>query len=53
MDIGNIRFQEDGTALVAVSFYLGSTGAGGRTYVVERIGDNWQVIGDTGFIWIS
>ena len=51
--LGNIHFQEDGTALVSGGIYFANLGAGGRTYILERIDGTWQITGDTGTIWIS
>ena len=51
--LGNIHFQEDGTALVSGGIYFANLAAGGRTYIVERIDGVWQIVGDTGKIWIS
>ena len=46
--LGNIHFQEDGSALVSASIYIANLAAGGLTYIVERIDGIWQVVGDTG-----
>lgn len=51
--LGNIHFQEDGTALVSGSISFANLGAGGRTYIVEKIGNIWEITGDTGTTWIS
>ena len=51
--LGNTYLQGDGTVQVAASLYFASEGGGGRTYIVERVDGVWQVIGDTGKIWIS
>lgn len=51
--LGNIHFQEDGTAFVRGSIYTGNLGAEGRIYIVERIGGAWQIVGDTGMAWMS
>ena len=51
--LGNIHFQEDGSALVSASIYIANLAASGRTYIVERVDGVWQVVGDTGTCWIS
>ena len=51
--LGNIYFQEDGTALVSASIYFANLNASGRTYIVEQVNSTWWVVGDTGTIWIS
>ena len=51
--LGNIHFQEDGTAFVSASIYIANLAASGRTYIVERIDGVWQIVGDTGMMWIS
>ncbi|GAI48885.1 unnamed protein product, partial [marine sediment metagenome] len=51
--LGNIHFQEDGTALVSASRYIANLAAIGMTYIVERVDGVWQVVGDTGRGWIS
>ncbi|HID77415.1 MAG TPA: hypothetical protein EYP56_15650 [Planctomycetaceae bacterium] len=51
--LGNIHFQEDGSALVSASLYFANLGALGKTYIVERVDGLWQVVGTTGVEWIS
>jgi hypothetical protein len=51
--LGNIHFQEDGTALVSARIYISTLSGGGRTYIVEQVNSTWWVVGDTGTIWIS
>jgi ABC-2 type transport system permease protein len=51
--LGNIHFQEDGSALVSAKLYFSMLGATGKTYVLEQVGGSWQVTGDTGVQWIS
>lgn len=51
--LGSIRLQEDGTVHVEGSLYFANLGAGGRTYVLERVNGEWRVTGDTGVMWIS
>ncbi len=51
--LGNVHFQEDGSALVSASIYIANLAAGGLTYVVERIDGVWQVVGDTGVRWMA
>lgn len=51
--LGNLHRQEDGSVQVPASLYFSALGAGGRTYVVEKVDGAWQVTGDTGFEWIS
>jgi len=51
--LGNTYLQEDGTVQVAASIYFASTGAGGTTYIIDRVEGMWQIIGRTGVSWIS
>lgn len=51
--LGNTYLQGGGTVQVAASIYFAAEGGGGRTYIVGRGDGVWQVIGDTGRIWIS
>jgi len=51
--LGNVHFQEDGSALVSASLYIAPLAATGKTYVLARQEDGWLVIGDTGVQWIS
>ena len=51
--LGNVHFQEDSSALVSASIYIANLAAGGRTYIVKQVDGIWQVVGDTGVIWIS
>jgi len=51
--LGNVHFQEDGSAFVSASIYIASLAAGGLTYIVERIDGAWQVVGDTGVRWMA
>ncbi len=51
--VGNIYLQEDDKVQIAGSIYFSSEGAGGRTYIVEKVDDVWRITGDTGVTWIS
>ena len=51
--LGNIHIRQDGSVLVSASLYFAMLGAGGRTYVLERMDGVWQVTGNTGVQWIS
>lgn len=51
--LGNIHIQEDNSVLVPASLYVATEGAGGRTYVLEKVDGVWQVTGDTGGQWIK
>jgi hypothetical protein len=51
--VGNIYLQKDGKVLVAASIYFSSEGAGGMTYIIEKIDDTWRITGNTGATWIS
>lgn len=51
--LGNIQEQPDGKIYVAASIYFASLGAGGQTYVLEKVGDTWQITGNTGTQWMS
>ena len=51
--LGNVHFQEDGSAFVSASIYIANLAAGGLTYIAERIDGTWQVVGDTGVRWMA
>ena len=51
--LGNVHFQKDESALVSASIYIANLAAGGLTYIVERIDNAWQVVGDTGVRWMA
>lgn len=51
--LGNIHPQPDGSLLVSGSLYFSSLGAGGRTYILKLVDGSWQIVGDTGVVWIS
>ena len=51
--LGNIHPQPDGSLLVSASLYFSSLGAGGRTYILKLMDGAWQIVGDTGVVWIS
>jgi ABC-2 type transport system permease protein len=51
--LGNVHFQEDGSALISAKLYFSMLGATGKTYVLEQVDGSWQVTGDTGGGWIS
>jgi len=51
--LGNVHFQEDGSAFVSASIYIANLAAGGLTYIVERMDNTWQVVGDTGVRWMA
>lgn len=51
--VGNIYVEKEGKVQVAASIYFSSEGAGGRTYIVEKVDDIWRITGDTGVTWIS
>ncbi len=51
--LGNIHPEEDGAALVSTSLYVAPLAATGKTYVLKKVDDHWQVTGDTGVQWIS
>jgi hypothetical protein len=51
--LGNIHFENANKGLVSASYYIAPLGAGGRTYIVEKIDGVWTVTGDTGFVWMS
>ena len=51
--LGNLHLQEDGSVHVSGSIYVASLAAGGRTYVVEKVGRTWRVTGHTGSVWMS
>jgi hypothetical protein len=51
--LGNINFENANKALVPASYYLAPLGAGGRTYIVEKVDGVWTVTGFTGSVWMS
>jgi hypothetical protein len=51
--LGNIYPKEDGSVQAAGSIYIANLAAGGTTYVLEKNGDFWEVIGHAGPIWMS
>ena len=51
--VGNIMPQPAGRVQVAGSIYIANLAAGGTTYVLEKQGTAWTVIGNTGSQWIS
>ncbi|MFC2062516.1 carboxypeptidase-like regulatory domain-containing protein [Chloroflexota bacterium] len=51
--LGNVHFQEDGSALVSASIYIANLAAGGLTYIVEHIDSAWIVVGNTGVLWMA
>lgn len=51
--LGNTYLKDDKTVQVASSIYFASTGAGGMTYVIEKIDGVWKITGNTGVRWIS
>jgi ABC-2 type transport system permease protein len=51
--LGNVHFQEDGSALVSARLFFAMLGAMGKTYVLEQVDGIWQVTGDTGVQWMS
>lgn len=51
--LGNIHFENSDKALVSGSGYSGVLSAFGATYIVERRGGVWVVVGDNGTRWIS
>ena len=50
--LGNVHPQQDGSALVSVRLDFSNL-ARGKTYIVGRVEDGWQVIGDTRATWTS
>jgi hypothetical protein len=51
--LGNITRQTDGSVHVPGSIYIANTGAGGTTYILEKIGNTWIITGRTGGSWMS
>jgi hypothetical protein len=50
---GNLHPQKDGSLQVPASLYFGNVGAGGTTYVLQKIDGVWTITGDVGPGWIS
>lgn len=51
--LGNISPQEQDAIHVPASIYITPLGAGGQTYVLEKIDGVWTITGNTGVEWIS
>jgi hypothetical protein len=51
--LGNINFENANKVLVPASYYIAPLGAGGRTYTVEKVEEDWAVTGFTGSVWMS
>ena len=51
--LGNIQAQPDGSVWVSVSEYAGMLDGSGRTYILIKMEDGWEVIGTTGVEWTS
>lgn len=47
--LGNVHFQEDGSALVSARLFSSTLGAMGKTYVLQPVDGVWQVTGQ----WIN
>ena len=46
--LGNVHFQENGSALVSASLYIANLTADGLTHIVERVDGVWQIVRNTG-----
>jgi len=51
--LSNIRFENSDKALAGGGSYMSAWDAFGATYIVERRGGVWVVVGDNGTRWIS
>lgn len=51
--LGNIKYKNNGKALVAASIYVARLAAGGKTYILEKKDGIWTITGTTGVEWIS
>jgi len=51
--LGPIGWEDENTILADGSLYKSNLGATGRTYRLQRVDGVWQVVGDTGTVWIS
>lgn len=51
--LGNIHLQEEGSLLIAGSLEVGPLIAGGRTYVLENLGGEWQITTIAGEEWLK
>jgi hypothetical protein len=47
------RLQKDNSVYVTASLFLGGTGGGGTTFIVEMINDTWTITGIVGPEWLS
>jgi ABC-2 type transport system permease protein len=50
---GNIHPQKDGSVQVSGSLYFANLGAGGKTYLLQKVDGVWKITGTTGVEWIS
>ncbi|MCA9924642.1 MAG: hypothetical protein KC421_19840 [Anaerolineales bacterium] len=51
--LGNIHPQDDGSVQLSAGIYIAGLAAGGQTYILEQIDDQWTITGNTGVQWIS
>ena len=51
--LGNIHYEGDRTVKVSASIYIANLAAGGLTYIIEYVYNEWRITGDTGVRWIS
>ena len=53
MRFGNLHPQKDGSLQVPASLYFNSLGGAGKTYILQKVDDQWTITGDTGAGWIN
>jgi len=51
--LGNIAYENNQKAFVPGGIYVANMASGGKTYILEKIGNVWTITGTTGTEWIS
>jgi hypothetical protein len=50
---GNIHYESPTKALLAISYYCAPLGAGGMTYILEKVDNIWKITDTTHTFWQS
>ena len=51
--LGNIKFDKATKVFVSISFHVSGIAGAGRTYILEKANNEWNITGDTGVNWVS
>jgi len=51
--LGNIRFEKTTKVFVSISFHVSGIAGAGWTYILEKVNNDWNIIGNTGTHWVS